>query len=37
MTPDFGFAAGCNKFSTKEKITKGNVKISEKNIYQFEK
>ena len=27
MTPDFGYAAGCNKFSTEEKITEGNVKI----------
>ena len=26
MTPDFGYAAGYNKFSTEEKITKGNVK-----------
>ena len=26
MMPDFGYAAGCNKFSTEEKITKGNVK-----------
>ena len=26
MTHDLGYAAGCNKFSTEEKITKGNVK-----------
>ena len=26
MTPDFGYATGCNKFSMEEKITKGNVK-----------
>ena len=26
MMPDFGYAAGCNKSSTEEKITKGNVK-----------
>ena len=26
MTPDFGYAAGCNKSSMEEKITKGNVK-----------
>ena len=29
MTPDFGYAAGCNKSSTEEKITKGNVKESD--------
>ena len=27
MTPDFGYAAVCNKFSTEEKLTQG---ISEK-------
>ena len=26
MRPDFGYATGCNKSSTEEKITKGNVK-----------
>ena len=26
MTPDFGYAAGCNKSSMEEKITKENVK-----------
>ena len=26
MTPDFGYAAVCNKSSTEEKITKGKVK-----------
>ena len=29
MTPDFGYATGCNKSSTEEKITKGNVKRKE--------